>query len=55
MSLLADGAPDYCFIKGKEYDMCLDERKNECFTLNDVEEMHLFGQKIISISMSTLK
>ncbi|MDD0821011.1 hypothetical protein [Bacillus cereus] len=41
----ADGAPDHYFIKGKEYDMCLDERKNECFTLSDVEEMHFFGQK----------
>ncbi|MDA1641920.1 MULTISPECIES: hypothetical protein [Bacillus] len=25
--------------------MCLDERKNECFTLSDVEEMHFLGQK----------
>ena len=40
-----DGTPDHCFAKGKEYDMCLDERKNECFTLNDVKEMHFFGHK----------
>lgn len=40
-----DGTPDHCFVKGKEYDMCLDERKNECFTLNEVSVMlffHLF-------------
>ncbi|PDZ39458.1 hypothetical protein CON18_14860 [Bacillus cereus] len=40
-----DGTPDHCFIKGKEYDMCLDERKNECFTLNEVKEMHFLGYK----------
>lgn len=38
-----DGTPDHCFVKGKEYDMCLDERKNECFTLNEVNVMHFFN------------
>ncbi|MCR6856604.1 hypothetical protein P5G86_24150 [Paenibacillus jamilae] len=37
--------PDHCFIKEKEYDMCLDERKNECFTLNEIKKMHFFGYK----------
>lgn len=37
-----DGTSDHCFSKGKEYDMCLDERKNECFTLNEVNVMHFF-------------
>ncbi|WP_257151380.1 hypothetical protein [Bacillus anthracis] len=39
----ADGTPDHCFIKGKEYEMCFDKRKNECFTLNEVKEMHFIG------------
>jgi hypothetical protein len=37
-----DGTSDHCFVKEKEYDMCLDERKNECFTLNEVNVMHFF-------------
>ncbi|HHQ1468753.1 TPA: hypothetical protein QCU25_001229 [Bacillus anthracis] len=37
-----DGTPDHCFVEEKEYDMCLDERKNECFTLNEVNVMHFF-------------
>lgn len=39
----SDGTPDHCFIKGKEYDMCLDEKKGDCFTVNEVREMHFIG------------
>ncbi|MGN4418862.1 hypothetical protein ACTFRD_11345 [Bacillus cereus group sp. MYBK249-1] len=39
----SDGTPDHCFIQGKEYDMCLDEKKGDCFTVNEVREMHFIG------------
>ncbi|MES5957484.1 hypothetical protein QCI42_29760 [Bacillus fungorum] len=39
----SDGTPDHCFIKGKEYDMCLDEKKGDCFTVNEVKVMHFIG------------
>lgn len=39
----SDGTPDHCFIKEKEYDMCLDEKKGDCFTVNEVGEMHFIG------------
>ncbi|PES12375.1 hypothetical protein [Bacillus cereus] len=35
----------HCFVKGKEYDICLDEQENECFTLNEVNVMHFFTYK----------
>ncbi|MDA1861183.1 hypothetical protein PDK22_26205 [Bacillus cereus group sp. BY122LC] len=38
-----DGAPDHCFIKGKEYDMCFDEKKGNCFTIDEVKMMHFVG------------
>ncbi|WP_223262130.1 hypothetical protein [Bacillus wiedmannii] len=38
-----DGAPDHCFIKGKEYEMCFDEKKRDCFTVDEVKMMHFVG------------
>ncbi|MFE4880709.1 hypothetical protein [Bacillus mycoides] len=38
-----DGTPDHCFIKGKEYDMCFDEKKGDCFTVDEVKMMHFVG------------
>ncbi|MEW9578123.1 hypothetical protein U9K47_22690 [Bacillus toyonensis] len=38
-----DGTPDRCFIKGKEYDMCFDEKKGDYFTVNEVKVMHFIG------------
>lgn len=39
----SNGTPDHCFIKGKQYDMCFDEKKGDCFTANEVEVMHFIG------------
>lgn len=38
-----DGLPDNNFIKGKLYDMCFDANKKECFTVDEVEQMHFIG------------
>ncbi|OOR14185.1 hypothetical protein BW897_03920 [Bacillus cereus] len=39
----AYGTPDHCFIKGKEYEMCFDEKKGDCFTMDEVKMMHFVG------------
>lgn len=36
----SDGSPDVCFNESCEYLFCLDEKKQEIFTLNDVKEVH---------------
>lgn len=35
-----NGEPDKCFEGGKEYLFCVDERKGQIFTHNDVKEVH---------------
>ena len=39
----ANGEPDKCFEQGKEYLFCVDEKKGDIFTFNDVKEVHFFG------------
>jgi len=38
-----NGEADRCFQKGKEYLFCVDEKKGEIFTLNDVKEVHFLS------------
>jgi hypothetical protein len=37
-----NGDPDHCFTKNTKYLFCLDEKKNNIFTINDVEKFHIF-------------
>jgi len=38
-----DGNPDHCFFKGKDYLFCLDEKKGDIFTYNEVKEVHFLA------------
>lgn len=38
-----NGEPDKCFEVGNEYLFCVDEKKGEIFTFNDVKEVHFLS------------
>ena len=38
-----DGSPDICFVKEKEYYFIFDKKKNQIYTLNEVNEVHFLN------------
>ena len=38
-----NGEPDRCFLQGKEYLFCYDEKKGEIFIHNEVKEVHFLS------------